>query len=367
MKIGIYTIHSVYNYGAMFQAYATQKGLEKLGYNSELVHLYTEDAEKKNENKTLSFQLKPFLTSLYARLNPKVHLKYKRFREFHSLMKISKRYYSLDEIYKSPPKYDIHLVGSDQVWNLEQGFTDRAYYFLDFLEAGTIKMSYASSFGTSNIEPKYHHKLKSLLSNFNLISVRETEGVSIVKEATGLTVTQVMDPTFLLDINDWNSLISDERIIKEDYIFCYGFDGSEKSNEMLKAIRKRLGLPLVVVSISLFFPFKVDMFIQEAGPKEFLNLVKNASFVCSSSYHGIAFAIHFKKSFFSTKHSTRNSRMQTMLNRLDLTERQLDEPNNILKMTDEEVYLDYTKVEIKINLAKKESMVWLEKSLLNFN
>lgn len=360
MKIGIYTIHSHYNYGAMFQAYATQKALEKLGHEAELVNVYTKNEEFKNENNIFSIRPKQFVIYLYSKLSPKVRLKYKRFREFHSNMKLSKRYYTVEEIYTNPPKYDIHLVGSDQVWNLEKGFPSNPYYFLDFLSPDDIKMAFASSFGASQIENNYEDKLKSILSSFKAIAVREDEGVAIIEKATGIKATQVLDPTFLLNEKEWSELDTAKPLVEGDYIFCYGFDGSNKSKEMIESIRNKLNLPIVVVSVSLFFPFKVDVFIQEAGPREFINLVRNAKFICSSSYHGIAFAIHFKKNFFSTKHPTRNSRMLTMLKKVNLIDRQLENPKDILEMSDEQLSIDYQLIENEIEMAINSSKSWLE-------
>jgi hypothetical protein len=358
MKIGIYTIHSAYNYGAMFQAYGTQKGLEKLGYDSEFVNLYPYAAEKKNENRIFSFQLKPMLTYIYCKVNPKVQLKYKRFREFHSQMKLSKRYYSLDEIYNTPPKYDIHLVGSDQVWNLQQGLADRPYYFLDFIDNSERKISYAASFGTSKVDNKYNSELKSLLSGFDAIGVREDDGVTIVEESTGLEATQVLDPTFLLNAEEWSEL-SAERIIKEDYILYYGFDNSELSKQLIINLKKRLNLPVVALSGGISFPFKVDYFIQEAGPKEFVALFKHATFICASSFHGVAFAIHFRKSFLSIKHPTRNSRMETVLNKFDLMGRQAVNGNDVLEMSDQQLFIDYPIIEEKIESERARSLNWL--------
>ena len=37
MKIGIMTIHTTFNYGAVLQAYATEELLNGLGYDAELV------------------------------------------------------------------------------------------------------------------------------------------------------------------------------------------------------------------------------------------------------------------------------------------------------------------------------------------
>jgi len=363
MKIGIYTIHSHYNYGAMFQAYATQKAIEKLGFEVELVNLYTKKKELENENNVFSTKPKKFLSYLYSKLSPKVQLKYLRFRKFHQSMILSNRYYTVDEIYRNPPQYDIHLVGSDQVWNLENGFSAQPYYFLSFLNPNAIKIAFASSFGVSEISNIYDGELNQLLSNFKAIAVREDEGVEIIRKATGIAAKQVMDPTFLLSQKEWSSLDISKPIVDGDYIFCYGFDDSDNSKEMIESIREKLKLPIVIVSVSLFFPFKVDKFIKEAGPVEFINLVRNAKFICSSSYHGIAFAIHFKKSFFSTKHPTRNSRMRTMLDKVNLIHRQLDNPKDILDMTDEQLMINYKELENEIKTAIGESKLWLKNNL----
>jgi hypothetical protein len=362
MKIGIYTIHSAYNYGAMFQAYGTQKTLEKLGYESEFVNLYTSEAENKNENKTFSLKPKPFLRYLYARTNPKVRLKNKRFRDFHSKMKLSKRYYNYNEIYKSPPNYDIHLVGSDQVWNLEKGIPNPAFYFLDLVEHSKKKISYAASFGTSTINNEYNSFLKKSLSGFDYISVREDDGVNIINETTGLKATSVLDPTFLLNAQEWSELAS-ERLIKEDYILYYGFDNSELSRQLIINLKKRLNLPVIAISGGLSFQFKVDRFFQEAGPKEFLSLFKHASFICASSFHGMAFAINFRKSFFTIKHPRRNSRMENILNKFDLLDRQPLDAEKLLELPDEKLFIDYSKIEEKIQFHTKQSVNWLRDSL----
>jgi len=365
MKIGIYTIHTPYNYGAMLQAYATQKALEKLGYEAELVNFYTSEEEKVNESKILSWRFKSFLDFLYARVNCKIYKRHRKFKEFHSKMKLSKRYYSLDEIYDHPPEYGVHLVGSDQVWNIENGLPQRDFYFLDFLKSGEIKMSYASSFGTSKIDKTYYESLKMLLSTFKVISVREDDGVNIVKNATGLVPKQVMDPTFLLNTQEWSKLFASKPIIKGEYIFCYGFDKSEKSYAMISAIRERLKLPVIAVLVSRSFRIKVDRYMREAGPEEFLNLAKYAAFICTGSYHGAAFAIHLRKSFFVTIHPTKNSRMETLLKRIGLENRQLRDVNKILQMSDDELFIDYANFEDRIYDTACDSMRWLKENLQN--
>ncbi|MDV7140198.1 polysaccharide pyruvyl transferase family protein [Maribacter sp. TH_r10] len=349
----------------MFQAYGTQRALEKLGYDSEFINLYTREEEKKNENKSFALKLKPLLIYMYARLNPKLQLKYKRFREFHGLMKLTKRYYNIEEIYNNPPNFDLHLVGSDQVWNLQRGFQNPPYYFLGFLGKDEKRISYASSFGTKNIDKKYNSRLKELLSCFSAISVREDDGVQIIKEACDLEATQVLDPTFLMNAKEWGELATKERLIKEDYVLYYGFDNSELSRQLIINLKKRLGLPVVAVSGGVSFPFKVDYFVKEAGPREFLSLFKNASFICTSSFHGLAFAIHFRKSFLTIKHPQRNSRMETVLNKFDLFDRQVKNANDLLIQSDEEFFVDYSKIEDKIEFERTRSLNWLENNIAN--
>jgi len=365
MKIGIYTLHANYNYGALLQAYAMQKVLERAGHQAELVNLSPLTAEEENESKLFSWRFKSILTSLYSRGSFKVQKKHARFRKFHSQMNLSKRYYSLDEIYKNPPEYDIHLVGSDQVWNLERGFPKKSLYFLDFLKSEKIKVSYAASFGTQAIDEKCYEPLKKALMTFNAISVREKDGVNIIKNAAGLVAEQVLDPTFLLDAREWESLIAPKPLIKGKYIFCYGFDNSEKSQAMVAAIRERLRFPVVIASVSVFPPRKIkrDKFIQDAGPIEFLDLVRNAAFVCTGSYHGVAFAIHFRKSFFAAIHPTRNSRMESLLKKLGLEHRQLHEPSEIRQMLDDELFINYSRVEFEIKKESCNSMRWLMENI----
>lgn len=363
MKIGIYTIHSHFNYGAMLQAYATQKAIEKMGFEVLIVNLFTKKEEKKNKLRSFDSNFFTNLKYSIASLHPDMIKKFSRFEEFHNDLNLTKRYYSKEELFKNPPIMDLHLVGSDQVWNLQNGVDE--YFFLTFLKPQDLRMSYASSFGTSNIDDKYKPFLKKHLSLFSSIGVRENDGVTIVKESTGLEAKQVLDPTFLLSENEWNSIIS-ERLINEDYVLYYGFDNSKTSKSIIENIRVKLKIKVVAVSASFSFPHEVDRFVRDAGPKEFLNLIKYSKFVIASSFHGVALAIKFKKSFFSIKHPTRNSRMETILTNLGLLERQMESPQKILTMSKEELFIDYNhNLNKKISEHINESNEWFKEAVHN--
>lgn len=216
MKVGIYTIHAAHNFGAMLQAFATQYIIKSFGIDVEIVNDHPN--EKLNAYLTNNISLKSVIKNLYALINPLIWIKSKRFRDFHKSMPLSKKYKSINDIYKNPPKYDIHLVGSDQVWNIERKIDKQYYYFLDFLPRNEICISYASSFGNSNVSNSVYPLLQQLLSKFNKLSVREKGGVKLIKRATGLDATLVLDPTLLLTDEQWSKFSSTSPIIKGKYL-----------------------------------------------------------------------------------------------------------------------------------------------------
>ena len=367
MKIGIYTIHASYNFGAMLQAYATQYTLEKMGYEVEFVHLYTKKQEKANNYKLLSFNLKRLRRYLFAMFNLNYLEKFKKFDDFHKTLKLSKRYFTLDEFYANPPDYDIHLVGSDQVWNLQKGFQQRAFYFLDFVGDNKIKVSYASSFGAEKVSSEYYSELKRLLSSFNALSCREIDGIHIIKEATGISAKHVLDPTLLIQSANWLNISRDYTVPFEKFILVYALTNSEESIELVKKIRATYKLPVVGVPMGLKVPgeFKVDFEARDAGPKEFISLFSKCSFVCTSSFHGVAFAINFEKEFYVISHKSRNSRLHSLLTVLDIKGRQFSSVQDVLQPNLFDDRLDYPEIRLKLQKEREVSLDYLQSALNN--
>ena len=365
MKIGIYTIHAAYNFGAMLQAFATQYIIKSFDIEAEIVN--DSPHEKLNAYLTNNTSLKAIIKNLYALTNPLIWIKSKRFRDFHKSMSLSKKYKSINDIYKNPPKYDIHLVGSDQVWNLEHKVDKQYYYFLDFVPKGEKCISYASSFGNSNISQSVYPQLQQLLSKFNKLSTRETGGVSLIKQATGQDATLVLDPTLLLTAKQWSKLISQNPIIKGKYILYYGFDKSENCHQIIKNLRSSLQLPIVAISVSTTTPYKFDKFIQAAGPKEFINLFKYASFIITSSFHGVAFSINFQKDFVVMQHGTRMERIESLLDIIGQRKRIISSVQELNELFKNNKNIDYQKCSIAIAEKRNESIKWLKKALLENN
>jgi hypothetical protein len=359
MRIGILTIHAAYNYGAMLQAYATQTALIQLGHKVQIIDYYPKEVEESNLMEKMPKNLKQLVKYLYARFNPNIQLKIRRFSSFRNRMQLTPRYYDKKELYLNPPDFDIYLVGSDQVWNMERAFNP--FWFLDFVNAKK-KVSYASSFGTSSIPPQYQNELKNQLNKFSAISTREADGVKIIKEATGLNATQVLDPTFLLSTDDWSSLAA-KRQFAGEYILTYGFSKSKQFGELIKSVKERYKLPVVAIAIGSHYPYPVDKSFINTGPQEFVALFRDAKVVCTDSFHGLAFSIHFRKTFFSIPHLTRNSRLSSLLGLLDLKNRQFSNPMEILNLSNDELHIDYFKIEHKIRENIEISITFLTQNL----
>lgn len=360
MKIGILTIHTAFNYGAMLQAFALQTALLKLGHEVQLIDYYPKDLERNNYMREFSLNPKRAIGYFYARFNPNVQKKIYRFSEFRNQLQLTNRYFDKNELYLNPPEFDVYMVGSDQVWNMERGFD--SFWFLDFIK-DKRKISYASSFGTYTISKEYNDQLKKQLTEFQAISVRELDGVNIIKDATGLNATQVLDPTFLLSTNDWASLAS-KRQFQGDYILTYGFSKSKEFGELLIRVKEIYNLPVVAIAIGSHYPYHVDKSIINAGPKEFIALFRDAKIICTDSFHGLAFSIHFRKTFFSIPHMTRNSRLESLLNLLNLKNRQFSNPkSNILDLSEDELAVNYHPIEALIEKSKNDSLSFLLESL----
>lgn len=363
MKIGIYTIHACNNFGALLQAYATARFINDLGHQSEIVNVVTSAEEKKMQYKFPWTNIKGVINNFYAIFNPEVQRKKKNFEIFRSLLPLSDRYKSYEEVKNKTPQYDIHLVGSDQVWNLESGMRE-GFYFLPFLPKTSFRMSYASSFGNVDAVKNYSKEIKNYLTSFTHISVREQDACYYLKNEVGLEASCVLDPIFLLDATQWGKIAGEHQIVKGDYILYYGFDTNKTCAEAISLLRKNFKIPVIGISVSLHSPYKFDRFLQEAGPSEFLNLIKNAKFIFTSSFHGMAFSIVFRKDFAVLRHGSRMSRMMSLLNYFNIEDRVISDCNELEYLIHNKCIIDYASLDYIFEKKVLESQKWLSTHLL---
>lgn len=324
MKIGIITVQKApENYGACLQCFALWKYLKTQGYDCQVIDLMRPWSNRYIKSKIFPEKsctkhtsiIRKVLSLLKGQGSKQEHnepFENEMFKAFNGLIDYSKTYYSVDELYANPPEYDVYISGSDQIWNPLISFINQPY-FLTFAPRNKRKISYASSFAVKEI-PKGVWPLKlDWLSDFYSISVRESSGVSIVKDVFGRDATVVLDPTMLLTKTDW-----EEQLIlpnEHGYFLVYTLQYNSVIVRHAKRLSKKYKVKLIIIVSSTTDNYIVDddVTVVEAGPKEWLGYFYNADFIFTDSFHGSVFSILFQKNFVTIcTNALVSERLQTL-------------------------------------------------------
>ena len=320
MNIGIMTFHWATNYGAVIQAYALQRYLSKSGYDVSII-----DYVPETRRKTIRSCLRARRPSSILR-NTCEYLKERRLQKFRSkYFRLSDRYSSYDELKKNPPPCHVLICGSDQIWHF--AFTDRGEhkptyaYFLDFGKPEVKRIAYAASFGCANYPQEVFARIAPRISVFNAVSVREQSGVQLALNAGVRQVSVVPDPTLLLSESDYNALST-------------GWDGLNNDNSFFYVLHHNQP---VIDDIKRYFIKALSQNVIDSraytnsvmGIEQWLWEIKTAKTVVTNSFHGVVFAIIFKKTFITTlvegEFSEMNDRVYTLLKSVGLENRILEQ------------------------------------------
>ena len=315
MKVAILTFHnSPNNAGAVLQAWALQRTIEKLGHNASIVdyHRLKGDLVPWWSFKTLrglfyTFKRFPFEMTRLRRC--------RKFRE-QSLSLVGTQYGGRIR-YKDA---DVFIVGSDQVFNPIHNDMN-SDFLLDFAPDGKKRIAYGASFGTDKFPKEYVQMLKDLLPRFYALSVRETTGVETVKRIANIDAQVVLDPTLLLDGNEYQHLFVNElkHIPEDPYVFLYIIGSHSEARRIAEEKAIEIGARNVIVMTNKRAEWhlpQVGMFrrIHVFTPADFLAYISNAAYVVTNSFHGTAFSIIFNRRFEVLKNGTSgDDRMATLL------------------------------------------------------
>lgn len=293
MKIKTITCHNVYNYGATLQAYALQTFLEAQGHQVEIIDYYPKYRNKRNfwkipnNSKVGKYSQRYFLFHLLYAIHRVI--KYLRDTNFDRSKKFdvfdkkylhitSTHYVNYQQLKDNPPIADCYIAGSDQIWNTKGDTGKDPAFYLNFGSFAIKRISYAASFGISEIEESFKPQLKKYLSTFNAISVREKTGLDILTDLGYKEAIQVCDPVFLLSKEDWLKIAS-LSLVKGDYILVYDFFQDDKSiRDMAKNLAKVRDCRIVAVNDGGKCKY-ADVNICNASPNDFLSLIYNANVV----------------------------------------------------------------------------------------
>lgn len=331
-RVLLATVFTGYNYGSCLQAFAGRMFLENQGFdclmvarrsfikgrNVHLGKLFTilcRSLILKGKSNSLSTYQKQYARTL-------VGDSAERFRNFIA-ENLSPHYLSWGELKSAAKESVACFSGSDQIWNSSSLYVDPLYY-LRFAPS-CKRVAFAPSFGRDFI-PNYNvKKMAGWISSFARLSAREDSGVELIKKITGKDATQLIDPTLMLDSADWTSALRlNER--KDKYILAYFLDEpSPVAQNVIKLLTEKWNCKVIAIPY-VFADMSYCGCVEAAGPKEFLELVKGATVVCTDSFHGTAFSINFHTPFYVFERnygsaSKQSSRILSLLTQMKMMHR----------------------------------------------
>lgn len=386
-KIGIVSCYFQHNYGSMLQAYATQLALDKLGYENETINItgfaneirnakikyfvkasLTSDILLHKAGMAKNILRKKFLKDEYAKSSV---IRAKKFDEFkNKQFRLSSVYNSKKELGEiCREKYDAVLVGSDQLWLPANITAD--YYTLSFVPQEVNSIAYSTSFGQSELPKDIVEKAKKFLPKIKHIGVREESGQKLVKEICDRNVPVVCDPTLLFTGDEWLGIQKEDAIVKEPYILCYFLGNNPPHREFAKRLKEETGYKIVALThLDEYVKCDecyADLTPYDIDPADFLNLIRNAKYVCTDSFHCTVFSILYVKNFFTFRRYTQNtiqstnSRIDTLFNLVGISGRIMEGNENIKDVIN--VAINYEKVHKYLEEVRTKSYKYLKTAL----
>ena len=371
----------------MLQAYATQMVLDKMEIENETINISGFNREIKKEK--IKYFIKASLTSdillskfgmaknaLIRRISKSDYAAKSKIRdiEFDAFSKkeirLSERYSTKFELsQKCKANYTAILVGSDQLWL--PGNIAADYYTLNFVPNEVNSIAYATSFGQSVLTKDSSKKAAVFLRRIKHIGIREESGQKLVDQLCGRKVPIVCDPTLLFTGEEWMEIQQEKAIIDEPYIFCYFLGNNPPHREFARRLKSETGYKIVALThLDEYVKCEneyADMAPYDIDPADFLNLIRNASYVCTDSFHCSVFSILYRRTFFTFKRYTKktkqstNSRLDTLFNLTGISGRIKNGDEDITECLIQSI--DFDRAHERLMRVREESYGYLKKAL----
>lgn len=367
MKIGIVTIYDLNNYGNRLQNYAIIKYMQQQNIKAETLIIEQYNIVKLFKN----IIRKVFKKKIYKHWNliQECNISNKqwdeaRIRRYYAFYDFSYKYTNIihTHYWEEFPltianRYDFFVAGSDQIWNSYIGQAT-SWEFLSFANSNK-KLSWAASFGLDKIPEEKKKYYSKHLRSFKNISVREKSGAKIIKELIDKDAEVLIDPTLMLDADQWREIAKKSRGRKknEKYILKYFLGKQVDENiDYIKTIAEKKGYEIYELMD------KNQPLIYEAGPSEFIDLIDHAELICTDSFHACVFSILFDKPFLVFDRDGNGAGMGSRISTLLLTlglERKMPgcvDEDNIFEH-------DYTNTYKRLETERKKALDFLKRSL----
>ncbi len=364
MKISIITLHRVRNYGSSLQTLATQSFFKKAGFDVEVIDYYPErytsigllkrlknKSSKLQNNALLLFAARVIMSVSYV----KKKIVFDSFLKRH--IRLSARTYRNEsDLKRYKLDSDAFCTGSDQVWNSHwnEGI-DRPLY-LSFVPADKYKFSYASSIGNEILDGTEAKEVSKLLAEYRYISVREKEGVKVL-DTIGLKSVQMLDPTLLFSSKFWDRYTTG-RYRNKRYIVTYNLHHDKKVDELAHKLAKKYGVKVYNISYNIHDIIRKGTLKWCPSVEDYLDLIKNAEYVVTDSFHATVFSIIFHTKFFSIYPEQASSRIRSILNLTGLEGRAAESVPDVNSLSE---MIDFKKADLVLIKERKKAAIYVKR------
>lgn len=367
------------NYGTSLVGYALIRKLQQLGYDIEVINYIKKPSFKEKAEIAINqlrvegivkfvkrFKKKPTVDTYRKGIQVRTEA-VEAYKE-RKLIPLFHDYIGFDELCAGSRTYSAVVVGSDQVW-LPMGLKTKFFNLL-FVDDSVRKISYASSFGVSEI-PRFQRKdTAAYLDRFHAISVRELKGKEIVDSLSKNKAMVVADPTLLLNSLEWLDEVKDSSVKEsEPYIFCYFLGNNPDARKAVKKLKEITGYKIVTLRHMDEFVEGDETFGDEApydvNPNDFVKYISEAAYVCTDSFHCTAFSIQFHRQFMTFyrfafgEKGSRNSRIDSLFNMLSIPKEHIYS-GDILKINE---MINWDKVEVALSTFREQSVDFIRQAL----
>ena len=373
LKASVITLHTVDNYGSVMQTYATQQILQKWGCDVEFVDYWRKDnlprerAEQLLHKSSTMQKLKPIWNvngitceaavavlekAVVGRKSPM----WKFLEKYVTLT--PKRYSSLEELQKDPPRADVYITGSDQVWNSiwNQGI-DRAY-FLEYAPEGKPRIAFSASIGRETLDEEEIPETRELLEKYSAISVREESAVRLLA-SLGIQSTWILDPTLMLSGDEWRKIAA-KVSRRQPYLLLYQLNPNPEMDAYAVQLAQKQGWELVRIGFGRSDSKKLGTCIMLPSVEEFLGLFDQAACVLTDSFHATAFSLNLDKEFISVLPNRFGTRIESIA-KLTKTEQRI--LRNFQKYDIVNSEINHQRVQDILHKERTSGLKWLENQI----
>lgn len=367
-RLGIisYNIYGNFtNYGSALQSWALHQAVKSQGHSPVLVD-YCPDilADKDPLNPFANMWDQDEESRRMCELTlPAIRENFYKFDKFYHerFERTGKKYTSenFDEVVKDE-KLNGFICGSDTIFCPDEfGFDDGYYANYECMKKHSV--AYAVSFGDPHFTEETYKVLNDRLQNFNAFGLRENLMVSYVTNHTNVPVKKVLDPTLLLTSIDYDR-IATERLEKGKYLLLYVRRYNPKMEAYAEKLAAENGWKIVEISLRATNAEKPNRrMFYEAGVEEFLSLVKYAECVITNSFHGMIFAVQYRRPFQVFSREQCDTKITELLELFGLSDHMLVTGAEKGNSAD----INYEEVHNRIAEARRKSLEFLHMELIS--